>query len=192
MPAKSPKLILHLDLLHPQSNPEKIPVKLLRWLLSSGRLIFIFVEAIVLIAFLARFKLDADIASKKEEIDQKVPFIQSLKAYETIIRQTQLKITTLETFYSQDPNYTKLLDQIAQNTPLGVKLSNLSLTKDVSKINIQLSAQAQTNTDLIGFISALKKDSNFSSVNLSNITLDQNIINFTVTATAAGSQGKSL
>ncbi len=58
------KLAIHLNLLKPQSNPEQLPIKLFRWLLLSGRYIFVFVEALVLIAFAARFKLDADIATR--------------------------------------------------------------------------------------------------------------------------------
>src|SRR3989344_3939157 len=92
---KSTKLIINFDLLKPQSNPEKTSVKILRWLLSTGRYIFIFVEAVVLIAFITRFKLDEDLASKNEAIKQQVPYIQSLKSTENLIRQTQLKIASI-------------------------------------------------------------------------------------------------
>ena len=61
---------INLDLLRPQSSPEKLFSRLLRWLLSTGRYIFIFVEALVLIVFISRFKLDDDLASKKEAIEQ--------------------------------------------------------------------------------------------------------------------------
>src|SRR3989338_10870849 len=94
--SKSPKLVINLDLLKPQSNPDKLPTKLFHWLLYSGRYIFVFVEALVLIAFAARFKLDADLAAKKEAIEEKIPYIENLRPYEILIRETQLKLSTID------------------------------------------------------------------------------------------------
>src|SRR5688500_12046830 len=105
---ESPKLVINLDLLKPQSDPEKILVKFIRWLLKAGRYIFIFVEAIVLIAFITRFKLDEDLASKKEAIEQQIPYIESLKPYEILIRQNQLKLATIDSFYKTYPNYDQI------------------------------------------------------------------------------------
>ena len=70
MPKSKAHPAIDLNLLKPQSKPEKLPVRLLRWLLASGRYLFVFVEAIVLIAFAARFKLDEDLAAKKEDIEE--------------------------------------------------------------------------------------------------------------------------
>ncbi len=184
MPAKNPKLSINLDLLHPQGNPEKLASKLIRWLLSSGRYIFIFVEAIVLIAFFTRFKFDADLAEKKESIEQKIPFIESLKPYEVVIRQTQQKISNLGSFYKDSTDYSKILTEIANSTPKGVTISNISLEKEVGKVTIQINATSQSNTDLSGFITALKKAQSFSAVNLAGIGLEGNVINFTINASA--------
>lgn len=184
MPAKNPKLSINLDLLRPQGNPEKIASKLIRWLLSSGRYIFIFVEAIVLIAFFTRFKFDADLAERKESIEQKVPFIESLKPYEVVIRQTQQKISNLSAFYKDSIDYPKILTEIANSTPKGVIISNISLEKEVGKVTIQINATSQSNTDLSGFITALKKAESFSAVDLAGIGLEGNIITFTINASA--------
>lgn len=184
MSAKNPKLSINLDLLRPQGNPEKIASKLIRWLLSSGRYIFIFVEAIVLIAFFTRFKFDADLAERKESIEQKVPFIESLKPYEVVIRQTQQKISNLNSFYKDSIDYPKILTEIANSTPKGVIISNISLEKEVGKVTIQINATSQSNTDLSGFITALKKAQSFSAVDLAGIGLEGNIITFTINASA--------
>src|SRR3990167_2341698 len=112
MPKKTLKTGINLDLLKPQSNPEKITVKVFRWLLSTGRYIFIFVEAIVLIAFILRFKLDADLAEKKEAIEQQIPYIESLKPYEVLIRESQLKISTMRASKSEVIDYPQTLKKI--------------------------------------------------------------------------------
>jgi hypothetical protein len=158
MPKKeSPKLRIHLDLLHPQSNPEKIPVKLMRWLLSTGRYILIFVEAIVLLAFIARFKFDTDLAEKKDQIEQQLPYIQSLKPYEVLIKETQLKLTTIAGVKSDQADYPLIFEKIANQTPLGVRLNTINLEKEAGKVTIELNAQAENNNDLTNFVAGLSQ-----------------------------------
>ena len=182
MAKKLPKLGIHLNLLKPQSNPEKILIKLVRWLLSTGRYIFIFVEAIVLLAFISRFKLDADIASKKEAIDQQIPYIESLKSYEVTIRQTQLKLSTIDTIKSSSPNFADILKRIANQTPGSVKVISINFQKEASLVKIQLNGQSQNNNDLSVFTSGLKQDQKFSDVNITSIGLEKGLINFSISA----------
>lgn len=176
MPAKTQKLLIHLDLLRPQSSPEKLPVKFFKLFLSSGRYILIFVEALVLMAFIIRFKLDADLANRKEAIEQEVPFIESLKPYEILIRQTQLKLSTIASFHTDSFDYPQILKKIADQTPLGIKIISINLKKDVGKILVTISAQAQTNSELSNFITGLKKIESFSQVTISSLGLEQNVI----------------
>lgn len=184
MPKSKPKITISLDLLKPQSNPEKLLIKILHWLLSTGRYIFIFVETIVLIAFFARFKLDADLAAKKEAIDEQIPYIESLKPDEILIRQTQLKLSTINAFYTSQPDYPQILKKIADNTPLAVKITNLNLERVVGKVTIKITAQAQSNNDVVTFISGLRSDSAFIDVTLASAGLEEGLIKFTLDATA--------
>lgn len=186
MPQKSgPELIIHLDLLKPQSNPEKVFTRLTRWLLSSGRFIFIFVEALVLIAFIARFKFDADLAAKKEAINQQIPYIESLKPYEILIRQTQLKLSTISSFQTNYADYSQVLKRIAIQTPASVKIINLNIDRNVSKINIELTARSQNNSDASSFAQGLKQDPFFSEVNITSVALEKGTLNFSIKAQAS-------
>ncbi len=193
MPAKNSKLLIRLDLLKPQSSPEKLPLKFLRWLFSSGRLVFIFVEALVLLAFIARFKFDADLAAKKETIDQEISFIQSLKPYEILIKQTQAKLSTIDTFHTNTTDYTKILKGVADQTPSGVKILTLSLTKNTGKITVSINAEAQNNNDLSSFLAGLK-EGGFSQVTLTSIGLEQGLTRFVINAdsVATNTVGKNL
>lgn len=191
--AKNPKLAINLDLLKPQSNPEKILTRLIRWLLSTGRYIFVFVEAIVLIAFITRFKLDADLASQKEAIEQQIPYIESLKPFEVLIRQTQLKISTIQSFNTDYTDYLQILKKIADQTPSSVRIISLNLERDISKVNIKLNGQSQNNNDLSTFIAGLKQDPSFSEVNITAIGFEQDSLNFSLSAQAyLTREGKSL
>lgn len=191
MAKKLPKLGIHLNLLKPQSNPEKILVKLVRWLLSTGRYIFIFVEGVVLLAFITRFKFDADISSKKEAIEQQIPYIESLQSYEILIRQTQIKLSTIDTIKNSSPNFVDILKRIASQTPGSVKIISINLQKDVSRVTIQLSGQSQNNNDLSTFTSGLKQDQNFSDVNIVSIGLEKGLINFSISASFKQTAGET-
>lgn len=182
MPKDSTKLRIHLDLLHPQSNPEKLVVKLIRWLLSTGRYILIFTEAIVLIAFISRFKLDTDLAEKKDAIEAQIPYLESLKPYEILIRQTQLKLSTIGSVKAASADYPLVLKRIADQTPQGVILNSMSLSKDTANVTIQMNATSQSNNDLSSFVAGLKQDPLFSNVTVASVSLERGVIAFTVTA----------
>ncbi|MBI2335063.1 PilN domain-containing protein [Candidatus Daviesbacteria bacterium] len=192
MPKSKSKITINLDLLKPQSNPEKLLVKFFRWLLSSGRFIFILVEAVVLIAFFTRFKLDADLAARKETIEEQIPFIESLKPDETLIRQTQLKLSTIYAFSQNSPNYDTLLKKLTEHTPVAVKINSLSLEKTVNKITVQINAQTPDNIDLVTFMSRLKDDQYFTDVSLTSAGLEENILKFTIDASVNILSGKTL
>lgn len=187
---KSPRLKIHLDLLKPQSNPVKIYLKFFQWLLSTGRYIFIFVEGLVLIAFLMRFKLDADLANLNTAIEGQKPYIESLKSYDTRIRQTQLKLSSISTLDSSNPDYAQAIKRIAIQTPVNIKIISLTLEKDVAKINIKMNGEATTNSDVGFFIVGLKSDNYFSSINLASISVEEKITRFTIDASGTLQSGE--
>ena len=176
------KLRINFDLLRPQSNPVKLPVKIIRWLLSSGRYIFIFVEGLVLIAFVARFKLDADLTNLNDSIEEQIPYIESLKAYEVRIRQTQLKLTTIDNINQNSADYGQVLKKIAAQTPSGVKINNLTFDKSAGKVNIQINGQATSNINISTLVSGIKSDNYFSDVNLASVGVEEGVIKFSISA----------
>lgn len=180
MPGPKSRLSIKFNLLKPQSNPEKLPVKLVRWLLSTGRYLLIFVEALVLVAFIARFKLDADLAAKKEAIEEQIPYIESLKSYEILIRQTQLQLSTIGNIKSHALDWSTIFKKIADQTPISVTISNINLSKDLDNINAHIIGQTSINSDLTSFITGLRSDSTFSEVNLASVSMNQEIIKFTI------------
>lgn len=182
MPKAKPFLTLNLNLLKPQSNPEKLLARLIRWLLSSGRFIFVFVEAVVLIAFGARFKLDADLQTKKEAIEEQIPYIESLRPYEILIRETQFKLSTIDSAKKSSIDWPSVLKKIADQAPTNIKITSINMEKDVSSALIHITGQTPANSDLTSFIAGLKTDKTFSNVNLVSIGLEQNVIKFTIDA----------
>ena len=145
----------------------------------------------VLIAFGARFKLDGDLASKKEAIEEQIPYIESLKLYEILIRETQLKLSTIEGTKKSSLDWSAILKKIADQTPLGVKIIGINIGKDVGTATIRITGQTQLNSDLTNFITGLKEESTFSEVTLIGVGLEQGVIKFTINASSklGGSRG---
>ena len=180
MPKAKSKLSINLNLLKPQSNPEKILVKLIHWLLSSGRYIFVLVEAVVLIAFGARFKLDADLASKKEAIEEQIPYIESLRPYEILIRNTQLKLATIDNIKKNSANLAEILKKIADQVPASVKINTIRTEKNIGSTTLHITGQTQVNSEITNFVSGLKSDPSFSNVTVASLGLEENTIKFSI------------
>lgn len=189
--SQNPKLVINLDLLRPQSNPEKLPIKLIRWLLSTGRYIFIFVEAIVLVAFILRFKLDADLQANKESIEQQIPYIESLRPSEILIRQTQLKLSTIRSLKPNYIDYSKIINSIADQTPAGVKITSLNLEKNLTRVAIRLNGRSKNNQDLANFVGGLKQDKTFSDVTIVSVGFEKGDLNFSLSL-MSNAEGKNL
>ncbi|MBI4035588.1 PilN domain-containing protein [Candidatus Daviesbacteria bacterium] len=191
MPKPKTKLIIRLNLLKPQSNPELLPVKFFRWLLSAGRYLFVLVEAVVLIAFGARFKLDADLAAKKEAIEEQIPYIESLKPYEVLIRQTQFKLSTIDSAKKDSLDGAAILKKIANQTPTSVTIISINIDKKAGDASLHINGQTPVNRDLSNFIAGLKEDSAFSNVSIASIGFEQGAIKFTIDATARTISGRN-
>lgn len=194
MPKARNPLIIKLNLLKPQSNPEKILIKLIHWLFSSGRYIFIFVEALVLVAFIARFKLDADLAAKKEAIEEQIPYIESLGPYEILIRNTQAKLATIDSIKKNSPNWSEIFKKIADQVPASVKINSIRMEEGVDSTTLHITGQTQINSDITNFVAGLRENPNFTNTTVTSLSLEENVIKFTIDAAVkiAGLSEKNL
>lgn len=180
MPKRTSNFLIHLNLLKPQGEKQKIVANLLNWLLSAGRYIVIFIEIIVLAAFLLRFKLDYDIANIKEKIDEQIPFIQSLKSDETLIKKVQFQLNTIRNIKQEDPDFTIILKKIADQMPQNINVTNINMEKTGAVITFKIIGTSQNEIGLATLILGLKEDKNLSNIDLASISIEQNLINFTI------------
>lgn len=187
MPKQSARSIINLDLLKPQSEPQKLLVQAFRWILSYGRFLIVFVEILVLAAFVLRFKLDADIASTKEAIEEQIPFIESLKSDEELIRKLQFQITTIQTVKRESPDYQTILQKITALLPSGITLHSLSFQKQTGGVEIKMSGSTTASNNLTSLMNGLKKEASFNNINLVSTSFEQDQINFSITLTSAKS-----
>ena len=189
---KVPRLgFFKINLLVQKNVQPKIYIRLIKWMLSSGKFIVIVVELITISAFVYRYKLDAELIDLQEKIKETVPYIQSLKSNEILIRQTQFQLTSIAQIKNSTPDYTQIFSKIALLTPQSIKLTNISL--DSSKpgtTDLTISGNTPSNRELSLFIKTLQKDPMFSNISLTNISFEGETT-FIITGNVTGKGGKS-
>lgn len=183
--------LFKVNLLIHKGEQIKLYVKLIRWMLSSGRYIIVFVEIIVISAFIYRYKLDAELDDLQEKIKEQIPYLQSLKNDETLIRQTQLKLSTVKQVRKESPDFAQTILDIAKITPKTIKLTtiNLDRTQSFPKTNLLITGQTPSNVELSAFLKALKNNPKFTGINLTNISFEGQTV-FTIVG-SLNSQGGS-
>ena len=176
---------LNLNLLYPQGIVPKLPARFIKWLLAYGRFIVVFVEIIVLVCFVMRFKLDEDLNNQKEDINSKVPYLDSLITSETLSNQTQLRIKLIKDVYAKSEKNAAIFKKIADQTPQGVIVQNINLdTKSDEGNHFKITSGTPNNYDVAVYLNGLKSEPEFSEIILASISFDQGQLTFTITGKA--------
>lgn len=178
------KLRIKLNLLHPKEAPTKLPEKFLKWMISYGRFIVILVEIVVVAAFLARFKYDADLDSLKRQINLDLPYVEGLATDEALIRQTQNKIGLIDKTYLASDKWQDSVTELAAQMPQSIQFIGLLLEeKDEKSVNFKLNGVTLSNSDLGIFLNNLRRVEYFKEVSLASIVFDRQQIVFSITGT---------
>lgn len=180
--AQPTKLRINLNLLHPKEAPAKLPERFLKWLITYGRFIVIFVEVIVVAAFLTRFKLDADLDNLKTEINRDLPYIEGKARDEALIKQTHTKLALIDKIYLNDDKWQEALVDVSAQMPSSIQLIGVLMEeKDDKSLTFRLNGITLSNSDLGIFLNNIRSLENFSDINLANISFDRQEILFSIT-----------
>lgn len=184
--------IFRINLLMRKEEQLKLQVRLIKWLLSSGKFIVVFVELLTIGAFVYRYKLDTDLADLQERIGEQVLYIQSLKNDEALIRQTQFQLATIKQSRNEGSDHAETLLKIAQLTPKNIKLLNITMNRAQSfpKTTFVITGETPSNLELSAFIRALQKDPAFMDTTLTNVSFE-GITIFTISGALSGKGVKS-
>lgn len=177
MPAKKE---IKVNLL-PQKEFERSTLgRILKWAVSSFRIIVIVTEMIVMAAFLSRFWLDANNSDLNDAISQKKAVIASFAETENKFRtfQKQIDVFSKITSLSQKSEYLSLITSL---TPPEVTLNSISDSEN----SVQITAYSGSEQKISQFIKNLSSNSKFKDVSLSKINSGEDnpsLIVFTIKA----------
>lgn len=141
--------------------------KVLTWALTAGRVIVIFTELVVIIAFLSRFMLDRKLTDLYETNAASRLQIESQGFFEKQFRNTQARLALYKKLASSQGKAANTISNIASLLPQGVVLSKISIQDN----DLSANGEALSEGGLSGFIKALSDSQKFSEVKLSNINL---------------------
>lgn len=166
-----------------ESSLEKGPVaKFINWALKFGRYIVLFTQLIVILVFMARFKLDHDLAGINEEIEKKQLVVQASAELEDELRFLQKRLSAVSRIQSQTLEPSLIIDELNEITPVDVTYSELTINQN----SLALKGASLSNPGVATFLDGLKKSEFFEQIDLRTISsggIKDPSLKFEVTAT---------
>lgn len=139
---------------------ESLKQQLFKLVITRGKTIIVVTEAIVLLVFLSRFKLDRQIQDLTESLDNKEAIIQSTQNIEKEYRDVQNKLNITVKLIDSQTNWYKKINAFDNEIPTGVTFKKI----DYSQGAIDLSAQAQSASVFGAFMRNLIANESIKSV----------------------------
>jgi Tfp pilus assembly protein PilN len=180
-------MALRLNKKEPQINllPDKgfseTPAgRVLTWIVSTFRVIVIVTELLVMVAFLSRFWLDAQINDQREEITNKQAAISTTSAFEKEFRSLQTKVRLYTALTSPGPEMGKWLSQITSGLPPDVYLT--AITSNKSGVSIEGASPNEASIQqLLVNVQSLPSFTDASITDLKSNEEDPSLFNFRIT-----------
>ncbi len=153
--------------------------RILKWALTSFRVMVVGVEIVVIAAFLSRFILDAKNNDLNDEIKTLQGTIMGNATFEKEFRQTQARLSIYKAL-SSDESASSLITKISSRLPLDVVLQNIL----VKNGKVTLTGTTANEASISQLIANLSAEQSFNKVGLSSVTSDEETVGaFTFTVT---------
>lgn len=146
---------------------EESPVgKFFKWALTVGRYIVIFTELIVIVSFISRFKLDADLNELNKDIKEKQAAIISFGDLEKNVGFLQSRLEIIKSREKSGIRADKVLEECSSIIPVDVVLSDLSIEES----SVSLEGAALSHQGLAAFIEGFKASDLFDEIDLRKVS----------------------
>jgi Tfp pilus assembly protein PilN len=153
--------------------------RILRWGLSTFRIIVIITEMVVMLAFLSRFWLDARNVDLNDLIKQKIAVLATTSDFENEFRSTQDRLKIFSSLTREGAVVSAYLTSITSVLPADVSL----VTYAYNAGSIQVKGAALTEMGIAQFIVNLENAGQFEKVEITNLdsSLEEgSLLNFTL------------
>jgi len=160
-----------VSLLPESENPNSFNSRLVKWLTTVGRVVIVFTELLVIIAFVSRFWLDRQNADLSEVIRQQRAILNTTKDFEDQFSFLQQKLKIIKDFYTNEPSYDSKINSLISSTPDNIIYNNLSISKDeeTKKTVANLSLTSYKEESIVDFITNLMLNPDIQTVNINKI-----------------------
>lgn len=182
-----PKQKVKLINLMPQDEFESSDLgRILKWALSTFRVMVIITELVVMSAFLSRFWLDAKNSDLNDEISVYKAQISAYSDIEARFRSLQERTSIIKAIYS-GKTMTSIVTDITNTVPGSVSLTSISFSEG----QVIIKATSTLEESIAEFLVNLANSKNLSEVNLTQVSSNidgEAQTNFTVNAIVKGGE----
>ena len=160
-----------VSLLPNSENPNSFSSRLIKWSTTTGRVVIIFTELIVVCAFISRFWLDRKNSDLSEILRQKTAILQSTKTFEAEFKQLQQKLSSIKVFYANQPKYDQQITSLIKSTPEEIYYKDISLSQDEKTLQTVIISNltAYREDIIVNFITNLMVNPDIKQVDIKRI-----------------------
>jgi Tfp pilus assembly protein PilN len=153
-----------INLLPKEEFEVSVVGRIIKWALSTFRIIVIVTEMVVMAAFLSRFWLDARNSDLNETLKERQAVLAASSDFEKDFRKVQKRLAIASSLFSiSKPS--KILIVISSYLPADVFISSFAVVED----SIQIKGYSSTEINIAQFIANLESNKNFKQVTLTQI-----------------------
>lgn len=164
-----------INLLPTEEFDASIIGRVLKWAMSTFRIIVIITEMVVMGAFLSRFWLDAQNSDLTESIKIRTAQIEALKDTEDTFRDIQNKLSVFKTIATA-PRPSDRIELIASKIPQEIFLTNVSISDDTASVK----GSSASEVGIAQFIANLKTEKSFKKISLGAVSSAEDNANLTI------------
>ncbi|OGM09843.1 hypothetical protein A2W13_01520 [Candidatus Woesebacteria bacterium RBG_16_36_11] len=139
--------------------------RILKWLLSTFRIMVIVVEMVVMLAFFSRFWLDARNSDLNDEIKQKSAQISAFATFEKQYKTIQERLKIFQALAGGEKYFSGNLNLITSYLPADVVISSFSATGN----QVTIAGVSPFEQSISQFIVNLESDKDIESVTLTQV-----------------------
>jgi len=153
-----------INLLPQEEFNVSITGRVLKWAMGTFRIIVIVTEMVVMAAFLSRFWLDAQNSDLSNAIKVKSAQITAQASVEKEFRTVQSKVNIFKEIQTSAKS-AQIIDAVTSKLPADAILTSISVSEGTGLI----SGTSQDESGIAQFITNLKSDNTFKSVDLAGV-----------------------
>ena len=155
--------------------------KFLSWAMTSGRVMVVLTEFVVLLSFGSRFYFDKKINDLSEVIDQKMAQMERYTEIEAQMRTVLAKQKPVVSYLERNINFAKKYENLNASVPKGIIMEKVYIDQNT----LRLTGKAEIELAFATFLANIKKMESLSYLNIRDTNFEQNTksVTFTIQAT---------
>ena len=155
--------------------------KILKWSLTSGRVLVVLTEFVVILAFGSRFYFDKKLNDLNEVIDQQQAVVDSYADVEKRMRDILARQAIVEKYLNNNLALGNAIGLISRITPADISFNQIT----IDEMGFSLAGSSGSEGGLASLLLGVNNIPNVGGVNVGGIYFDQRqgVINFRINVT---------